>query len=533
MNPDNNNAFDNLPEAEVKTKGNFSIVWIIPIVAALIGGWLAYKAFTEKGPTITITFKSAEGLEAGKTKIKYKDVEVGQVTDITISDDISHVVLTAELQPDTRPYLRDDTRFWVVKARVAAGQVSGIGTLFSGAYIAMDPGSKGKKEKKFSGLETPPAVTMDDPGREFVLRAETLGSHDIGTPLYFRKIKAGQVIGYHLDDDGSGVDIRVFVYEPYDKFVRNNTRFWDASGIDMTLNAEGIKIDTESFVSMMLGGIAFETFDNLESNELAPPNQSFKLYASRRASEQEEYSEKQNYLMYFAGSVRGLKPGAPVEFRGIKVGEVIDLKLQYDPGQKEFRIPVLVEIEPERVDVLGETQEGRGIDDLIVAQGMRAQLEMGNLLTGSLYIELDFHPNAPPAEVDYSGPYPAFPTLPTPLERVAASLMEVLTKIEQVPFDQIGTNLDKSLQALNETLAETQQLAKAMDDSVAPAAEKMLSQTEKTMAEVERTLSGDSPLTSELRRALEELSEAARSFRIMADYLERHPDALIKGKEGH
>lgn len=529
MSVSQNNAFEGLPEAEIKARGNFSIVWIIPIVAALIGGWLAYKAISEKGPTVTITFKSAEGLEAGKTKIKYKDVEIGEVTEITISDDLSHVVLTAELQPDTRPYLRKGTRFWVVKARVAAGQVSGIGTLFSGAYIAMDPHTEGKKERAFTGLEVPPVVTMHDPGREFVLRASSLGSHDIGTPVYFRQIKAGQVIGHDLEEDGSGVDIRIFIYEPYDKFVRENTRFWSASGIDMTLDAEGIKIDTESFVSMVLGGIAFETPESLESGELASANQTFKLYASRKASEQQEYAEKQHYLMYFAGSVRGLKPDAPVEFRGIKIGEVIDLKLQYDTDKAEFKIPVLVEIEPERVELLGEGP-GRGIDDLIVAKGLRAQLQMGNLLTGSLSIELDFHPAAPPAQMVHGGRYPEFPTLPTPLERVTASLMEVLTKLESVPFDQIGSNLNASLQALNETLAETEKLAKVMDDSIAPAAASVLIQTEKTMAEVERTLSGDSPLTSELRRALQELSEAARSFRIMADYLERHPDALIKGK---
>jgi len=527
-------AIGNLPEAKIKTTNNFSLVWIIPIVAALIGGWLAYKGYTQKGPVITVTFKTAEGIEAGKTKVKYKDVEIGQVEDIQISDDVSHVILTVELHREARAYLREDTRFWVVRARVAAGQVSGIGTIFSGAYIGIDPGHAAKSARRFNGLEVPPIVTMDEPGREFVLQAASLGSHDVGTPVYFRKIKVGQVIAYELDKDGEAVSLRIFIRQPYDAYVFKNTRFWDASGIDVSVGAEGIRVDTESVVSMMLGGIAFETPENLEPRPRAMSEHVFTLYANREQSREKTYARKEQYLMYFAGSVRGLAVGAPVELKGIKVGQVVDVRLQYDVDAAAFRIPVLVELEPERLDILGDIEQAddhKGAE-MLVKKGLRAQLQMGNVLTGKLLIGLDFFPDAEPAALAFGGHYPEFPTVPTPLEEISTSVTQILAKLETIPFDQIGANLNESLSSLNATLEQTKKLAQSIDAGLAPAAANLLRQTESTLAQVQRTFSDDSPLASEMRGLMDELAQAARSIRLMADYLERHPEALIQGKGG-
>ena len=238
-----------VPEADIRTqKRRISIVWLVPLVAVVIGGWLVYKAISEKGPTITITFKSADGLEAGKTKIKYKDVEVGRVDSIVLSKDLSHVIVKAEFVKGSKNYLSQNTRFWVVRARVAAGGVSGLGTLFSGAYIGIDPGNPGTPATHFEGLEVPPVVTTDLPGSHFVLRASSLGSLNVGAPVYFRRIEVGQVISYQLDEDGQAVTVKVFVHDPHHQLVRKNTRFWNASGLDVAIGAEGIRVDTESFV---------------------------------------------------------------------------------------------------------------------------------------------------------------------------------------------------------------------------------------------------------------------------------------------
>ena len=332
-----------LPEAVVsKRKYQISIVWFVPLIALLIGGWLVYKALSEKGPTVTISFKSAEGLEAGKTKIKYKNVELGQVAEIRLTPNLSEVLVTAELVKEAEDFLSANTRFWVVRARVAAGQVSGLGTLFSGAYIGLDPGKPGLPASQYVGLETPPVVTTDLPGRHFRLYAKRLGSLDIGAPVYYRQIKVGQVVSYKLDEDGGAVTVRVFINDPIDKLVYKNTRFWNASGLDFAIDANGIRVNTESMVTIMVGGIAFTTPDNLEPGGPADDGETFKLYESRERIFDKTYTEKTRWILHFQGSVRGLTVGSPVEFRGIRVGQVLDINMEYNAEKGEFLIPVLI-----------------------------------------------------------------------------------------------------------------------------------------------------------------------------------------------
>ena len=252
---------DDIPQATAAPRRRWSLplVWIIPLVAALIGGWVAVKAVLEQGPTITITFKTAEGLEAGQTKLKYKDVNIGVVREIHLGPDLKSVVVTAELDKSARDLLAEDTRFWVVRARIAGGQVSGLGTLLSGSYISVDPGKAKKRSERFVGLENQPIVTSDLPGKQYILRAEELGSLDIGAPVFFRRIQVGSVVAYELDPDGQGVELKIFVHAPYDKYVNANTRFWNASGVDVALNTEGLSVRTEGLSALVIGGIAFQT----------------------------------------------------------------------------------------------------------------------------------------------------------------------------------------------------------------------------------------------------------------------------------
>jgi paraquat-inducible protein B len=567
-----------VPEAVVSVrKRQISIVWIVPLVAIFIGAWLVYKTFSEKGPTITISFNSAEGLEAGKTKIKYKNVELGQVSEISLSQDHSHVLVTAELVKQAGNLLSENTRFWVVRARVAAGQVSGLGTLFSGAYIGLDPGKPGKSKLHFTGLERPPVVTTDLPGRHFVLQASRLGSLDVGAPVYYRQIKVGQVIGYELQEDGQAVTINIFINAPIDKLVFKNTRFWNASGFDVAVDANGLRVNTESLVTILIGGIAFDTPANLEPGEPVEQGEVFKLYETREQIFEKTYTEKTRWLLYFTGSVRGLTVGSPVEFRGIRIGEVLDIKMEYDTKEKAFRIPVLVEIEQERIKVIGEMDwsDRKKMSDYLVAQGMRAQLKTGNLITGQLLVDLDFHPEAPPAQVIWKGRYPQMPTVPTSMEEITTSLTQLLKKLEKLPIEQIGSDLRDTVQgakrlvnsaelkeaitALNNTLTQAQEFAKGLNETIAPdlktAAANLnealkrsralvqnfdsrvvpeldttLQQVQSTLKSIEGSVSKNSPLHFELMRVLKELGGAARSIRLMADYLERHPDALIYGK---
>ena len=346
--------FKDAPEAIVKMKKQFSIVWVVPLVALLLGGWLAFKAISEKGPTITITFETAEGLEAGKTKVKYKDVEVGQVESIILGGDGSYVIVTAEMVKGAKGRLTENTRFWVERARIGAGGASGLGTLFAGAYIGLDLGEPGGKPTlSFKGLEIAPVVTTGLPGSHFKLKAKRLGSLNVGSPIYYRQIKVGQVVAYEMVEDGVAVDFKIFVHAPYHEYVRKNTRFWNASGVEVSVDASGIQVKTESFVTMMIGGIAFETPVNLEPGAPAEKGATFKLYESREKILEKAYVEKRQWVLYFDGSVRGLAAGAPVELQGIKIGEVTDVTLEFDYEKLAFRIPVLVETEPERIKFIG------------------------------------------------------------------------------------------------------------------------------------------------------------------------------------
>jgi paraquat-inducible protein B len=540
-----------LPEPEFRPKKRrISIVWLVPLVALAIGGWLVYKALSEKGPTITITFKSAAGLEAGKTKIKYKDVELGQIESIELDDNLSQVILKAELVKKAEKFLSHNTRFWVVRARVAAGSISGLGTLFSGAYIGMDPGKPGRPATHFQGLEIPPVVTTDLPGSQFVLRSESLGSLQIGDPVYFRRIEVGQVVSYKLDEDGQAVTIEVFVHDPHHNLVRQNTRFWNASGLDVAIGADGIKVDTQSLVSLMIGGIAFDTPAGQKSGEPAEQNHVFKLYKNHESTTEKTYARTSRWLLHFGSGVRGLKSGAPVELQGIQIGQVLDVNLEFDVEKEAFRIPVLIETEQDRLKATGKYPEGaerERVMDYLVAKGMRAQLKTGSLITGQLLVAIDMHPEAPPATINWEGAYPEFPTVPTAMEEITTSLTGLLKKLEKLPIEQIGYDLrdtvsgakslvnspdmQKSITALNETLNQAQKFVAALNTEVAPELEAAVSNLNSALIQAQKLAKSlNSNVAPQADRTLKELQSAARSIKVWAEYLERHPEALIRGK---
>ena len=544
-------GLESMPEAEVRTtKRRLSIVWMVPLVAVAIGGWLVFKAISEKGPTITITFKSAEGLEAGKTKIKYKDVELGKVGSIALSDDLTQVIVKAELVKQAVNFLSQNTRFWVVRARVAAGGISGLGTLFSGAYIGLDPGKPGTPATHFQGLETPPVVTTDLPGSHFVLRASSLGSLNVGVPVYFRRIEVGRVVSYQLDEDGQAVTVKVFVHDPHHELVRKNTRFWNASGLDIAIGAEGIRVDTESFVTLMIGGIAFDTPVNMEPGEPAEKNDVFMLYKNRESISEKTYAQKKRWLLHFDGSVRGLKEGAPVELQGIQIGQVLDVSLEFDMDKTAFSIPVLIETDPDRLKATGqipEGAEGQKVMDYLVSKGLRAQLKTGSLITGQLLVAIDMHPEAPPAKINWDGRYPEFPTVPTAMDEITTNLTQLLKKLEKLPIEQIGNDLrdtvagakqlinsaelQQSVTALNQTLDQAQKFVAALNTGIAPELKSAVSNLDTALIQIQKlTKSLNSNVAPQLDRTLRELQAAARSIKVWAAYLERNPEALIRGK---
>ncbi|SFL79795.1 paraquat-inducible protein B [Desulfomicrobium norvegicum] len=523
--------------AEVRKKGGISLVWIVPIVALLVGGWLVFKAMSEKGPVVTMTFSTAEGLEAGKTKIKFKDVVVGQVEDIRVGDDLTHVVVTAELVKDYARFLNDKTRFWVARAQIRGGTASGLSTLLSGAYIGIDPALGGQPTTSFAGLEVPPVITSGLPGRHFWLKAKHLGSLNVGVPVYYRQIQVGQVVSYGFAPDGQTVDVQVFVGAPHDAKVTKNTRFWNASGLDVSLSAEGLKIDTESLISIISGGLAFDVPDGLEPGEVAGENSVFNLYPNRESIQEKSYSVRRKWMVYFDQSVRGLSPGAPVEIYGIKIGEVTDIDLVYDEKMKDLRVPVVLSIEPERIaNVLKAVSDRQGGQSepllrwFVEERNLRAQLKTGNLLTGQMLVDLGFYPEEPKAQLAHENGMPVIPSMGGSIEQIQESIARITRSLEKVPFEKIGKSLDQLLRESSVTVREAGTFVRRLDGETAPMLQSSLGALQGTLEELQRTLGKDSPLNYNLKKTLEELTLTLRSLRELSTAIENQPQSLLFGK---
>jgi paraquat-inducible protein B len=529
-----------LPQAVAVEKSRWapSLVWLIPLIAALIGGWLAVKAVMERGPTVSIRFATAEGLEPGKTKIRFKSVDIGVVKAISLGPDRKHVVVSASLSRDAESLLVADTRFWVVRPRVAASGVSGLGTLISGSYIGVDAGRSTQREREFVGLEVPPVIATDIPGRDFTLRGEDLGSLDIGSPVFFRRVQVGQVTGFTLDKDGRGVTLSIFVSAPYDDYVSTSTRFWHASGFDVALDAAGLRVQTESLVSILVGGIAFQTPAEDADAPLAPAQAGFLLHASRSEAMKRIDTRVARFRMTFAESVRGLAPGAPVDFRGFPIGEVSDIGMQFDPRRKDIGMVVEVRLYPERFRKKERgampgiaRQDPKAWMEHLVGNGLRGQLRSGNVLTGQLYVAIDFFPEAPKAKVDWASDPPGLPTMPGSLTELQTSAAQIVKKLEKVPFDQIGQDLRTALARLDTTLASTDTLVRRLDAEVAPEARAALADARQTLGAARQTLAAEAPLQADVRAALREVARAAEALRVLAETLERRPESLLRGKQ--
>ena len=561
-----------------KKRMRFSVVWIIPLVAALVALGIAVQSYLSKGPTITIFFKAAEGIEAGKTFVKYKDINIAQVTAVRLSDDYSKIEVTAKIDKHAEGLIVEDSKFWVVQPRVTLSGVSGIGTLVSGNYIGIDPGKSKKRSKQFVGLEVPSVVTAGQPGREFVLRADDLGSLGIGSPLYYRRLNVGQVIAYDLAGDGKSFEVKVFVNAPYDKYVLPDTRFWQASGIDVSLGATGLSVKTQSVLSVLIGGIAFEPPPGATVSEPAAANAVFTLYSDRTAALAKIETEVLRCVLYCSESLRGLSVGAPVNFLGLPVGEVTEVGIEVNPASFDLRPRVEIAIYPSRfVAHLPKTavapvrpktlQERHAFMQRLVDRGLRAQLQTASLISGQLFVALEYFPDAAKARVDWTQEPPELPVVRGGLELFETKVLAILAKIEKMPLNEIGQDVRKALGTIDQTLKDVNRMLTRVDGEIVPEVKKTLGTFDRTLQDADKVLTRvneevvpevkkmledlqravvaahrvlantdttllgpDAPAQQELRDALQEISRAARGIRVLTDYLERNPDALIRGK---
>jgi paraquat-inducible protein B len=544
----------NFPQATVvpRTQRRISIVWIVPLFAALVAIGIAIQRIMSEGPTITVVFKSAQGVEAGKTFVKYKDVNIGQVTKVQLAPDYKNVELTAKIDKSAAGLIVEDAKFWVVEPRVTLSGVSGLGTLLAGNYIGFEVGRSTKSQRKFVGLDLPPPITSDQAGRQFALKADSLGSVGIGSPIYYRRLLAGQVIAYNLARDGKGVDIKVFVNAPYDKYVNTETRFWNASGLDISVGASGVEVRTQSLVAVLAGGLAFDTPSVGSTIGPIAANTVFKLYPDQTAALKQPDTIAAHYVLYFNESLRGLSVGAPVTLLGLPGGEVTDVGLDLDPKTMRVRGRVEIVSYPERlVAHLNEKQVAAGramlrsgqerhalMQGLVEQRGLRAQLRSGNLVTGQLFIALDFYPDAAKAKIDWSRDPVEIPVVPSTAQDLETKITGIVAKLDKLPYEAIGTDVTKVLVTLNQTLQDASKAVNRIDTDVTPELKMIVGELRGTISSADgllkstdATLVGrDAPAQQDLRDALQEIARTARSLRVLTDYLERHPEALIRGK---
>ena len=572
-----------LPQATVvrRSRTRISVVWLIPILAAVVAIGIAVQRILSEGPTVTIIFKVAEGLEAGKTLVKYKDVTIGQVTAVSLTPDFARVEVTAKIAKSAAGLMVEDAKFFVVAPRITLSGVTGLGTLLSGNYIGIEVGKSTRRQRNFTGLDVPPVITSGQPGRQFVLRATRLGSLGVGAPVYYHSLQAGQVIAYSLAPDGRAIEIKVFVNAPYDQFVNPGTRFWNASGVDVSVGAGGVDVRLESLVALLAGGLAFDTPSFAPKAEPAAQDTIFTLYDDQRTAMKQPEAVAWNYVLYFTESLRGLSVGAPVTLLGIPGGEVTDVGLDIDPKTSSLRgrVEIVVYLDRLLASMRGEQpaveqafarsapQRRAFFARMIDQRGLRAQLRSGSLLTGQLFVAFDFHPDAPKAGVDWTLNKPILPTVPSTLPDIEAKLTNIVAKLDELPLEAIGNDLKQALASVNQVLTSADKLVARADDKVIPELDATLEEARRALATVDTMLKNqlnttlgevnslleearralatantvlqntdatllgkDAPGQLELREALQEAARAMRSISGLADYLERHPESLLRGK---
>ena len=551
-----------LAQARTRRSRRVSAIWTIPLVAVALGAWLAWQTVSKRGPEIAISFETAEGLQAGQSQLRFKDIVIGTVKSLALTPDRRRVIVTVATTREADDLLTEKTEFWVVKPRLFAGNVSGLETLLSGAYIGMRPGPPdGAQKRDFVGLENPPVLDTNVPGQVFLLKAAKLGSISLGSPVFFRDLTVGEVLGWDIADMVESVTIHAFVRAPFDSYVNDQTRFWNASGVSVKLGGTGVEVQLESLRALLLGGIAFES--PREGAKLASgQTHDFPLFSDRDAAAAASYSRSVNVITYFKGSVRGLAPGAEVSMHGLKVGTVTDVQLAYDPASQTIVAPVRFQIQPERILGVGARAVFPTVKDAaneMMKRGLRTKLESASLITGQQVVSLVFVPDAPPISLTMeAGDFVLPSTEGGGLGDIQTAAAALLDKVNSIPFAQIGKNLDGALHGLNDltngtqtnqvledlaaTMSGLQTMVKRLDNGVTPVLrqlpeisaglQKSLTSAARLMQSLDSAYGDNTKFNRDVDRLLLQLSDAVRAIRSLADMLSRNPESLIKGRPG-
>jgi paraquat-inducible protein B len=528
------------PRARVRPQP-FSWVWIVPIGAVALVAWLAWRALSDRGPAITISFRNVDGLQPGQTKIQHRNVDLGTVESVELTPDMSRVIVHARMTRQAADHLTEDTRFAIIAPRVGVSGISGLSTLVSGTYIEMYPGRSGEPKRDFIGLDTPPLLPPDAHGRSFTLLTSDLGSLTRGSPISYRGVSVGEVEDYALEPNSQGVRVTAFVRSPYEQLVHPETRFWNAGGVDLTLGAEGLRIRATSWEQLLAGGIAFDTPKEVLSRSASAAGAVFSLYDNRRAAERAPLGPTLLYVADFPGNQRGLEAGDAVELQGFQVGEVMEAHLTYDDRERTLVTRTTFYIDPQRVDVLNMPKASssdrretvRQFVEKLVGEGLRAQATSASFLTGLKLVGLEMIPSAPRARLERDGEYAKMPA--TTSGDITAVLQDLQSVLKNIDKATSGPQLGHALQSLDETLTRLDKVTHDIEPDIKLLIKSLrdtADSAQNTLNTVQGLMGNTAPTGTDLPRLMRELTEAARSVRGLADYLDRHPEALLRGRKG-
>jgi paraquat-inducible protein B len=509
--------------ASVSQKRAINPIWFVPVIALLLGAWMVFYTLSSEGPEITLVLSTAEGIEAGKTKIKLRSVDIGLVETVELREDLESVRVVASLVKGVEELLREDTQFWVVRPRIGKSGVSGLSTLLSGGYIQLAPGKGAVGRHEFVGLEDPPVTPAGTPGVRVTLTAERAGSVSTGDPVLFRGYTVGRIESEVFDTDTKRMSYSVFIDAPYDALLTKSHRFWDTSGVSVRAGADGVEFDSMALETLLIGGVEVGRPEGIGMGEPVESGEVFRLYESYASVNERPYRHAIEYVVQFSRSVRGLKPGAPVEYRGIRIGQVERVMLTELSHRLEGRgteIPVLIRLEPARLE---QADSPAGVEFLreavarAVSNGLRASLSTGNLLTGSLYVALDLYPELDPVEIGTYADLPTLPTIVTGLEGIEHQVSTFLAKLNALPLEATVSEATHALSSIDRLVA-------------GPSMQDLPTSLDGTLRELRATLgslSADSELQGRLLPMITELDRTLLSLRQMLDTLEQQPNALI------
>lgn len=529
----------------MRSAQRWNVVWAIPILAILIGGWMLYQNISSKGPEVRIRFETAEGIAAGKTEIRCRSVSVGKVTRVELDENLQSVLVYARLNNGNEILLRTGTRFWVVRPRVSAADVSGLGTLLTGAYIELEPGAGEPGVRRWIGLETPPATSRSVPGRRLTLVSDKAGSLSVGSPIYYRGYDVGRIESRELDADGRSIVYEAFIREEYQSLVRKNTKFWNTSGIDVSGGVDGFKLRTPSLQAMISGGVSFAVNEIEEPGEMVADGAVFQLHDDAEDASTSTFEPTLQVLLLFDQSVRGLNVSAPVEYRGIRIGRVTAISFDFVREKENQMVPVLVEVDSALLRATGEDippeEELPRLEEAI-RNGLRATLKTGSLLTGAMYVDFDYYPSEEIESLAYKGDYPVVPTLASGFAQLEVKLASILDKIDALPIDETVEQINAAAKETAITVSEAKLALKQIEEAAAAARETMENpefkqlpaDLRKSLATLDQSVSSigpDGAIQGDLLRTLDELRSAMRSMESLSDTIKEKPNSLLFGKE--